>query len=53
MNTMVSLIVDCRKINPDPEAGRKAVENIVVATRKDLPGKTGLNHKTLTYLDVI
>ena len=52
INTMISLVIESRGGNPDPEAGRKAVGNIVVAMRKDLRGKTNLDYSAFTYTDV-
>jgi len=53
MNSMVQLVIDGQGKAPDPEAGRKAVGNIVVAMRKDLRGKTSLNHNAFRYTDVV
>lgn len=53
MNEMVKLVIDGHGKTPDPEAGRRAVGNIVVAMRKDLRGKTKLNYKAFRYIDVV
>lgn len=52
INTMLALVVDCRGGNPDPEEGRKAIGNIVIAMRKDLRGKTNLDYRAFRYIDV-
>lgn len=53
INTMVSLVINGHGNNPDPEEGRKAIGNIVLAMRKDLNGKTKLSYKDFRYTDVI
>ncbi len=53
INKMVSLVIESRGQTPKPEEGRKAVGDIVLAMRKDLLGKTNLNHKNFVYTDVI
>ena len=51
INHMVSLVREGG--TPDPETGKKAVGNIVVAMRKDLYGKTKLSYDAFEYIDVI
>lgn len=53
INSMVALVKENRGEDPDPEEGRKAIGNIVVAMRKDLYGKSKLAHDAFTYTDVI
>ncbi len=53
INEMVRLVIESRGNAPNPEEGRKAVGNIVLAMRKDLLGKTILNYKDFVYTDVI
>jgi len=52
INTMVALVVDGKGEAPDPEEGRRAVGNIVIAMRKDLRGKTNLDYRAFRYVDV-
>lgn len=53
INKMVRLVIESHGQAPNPEEGRKAIGNIVLAMRKDLLGKTNLNHKDFVYTDVI
>ena len=53
INHMVQLVIDNHGKAPDPEAGRQAIGNIVVAMRKDLRGKTKLTYKAFRYADVV
>ncbi len=53
MNDMVKQVIDSKGKPPNPEEGRKAVGNIVLAMRKDLLGKTKLDYKAFRYTDVI
>lgn len=53
INELVKLVVENKEIIPDPESGRKAVGNVVLAMRKDLLGKTKLNYSSFRYTDVI
>ncbi|MHA1743581.1 MAG: hypothetical protein ACTSV6_04945 [Candidatus Heimdallarchaeota archaeon] len=53
INNMVRLVIESRGEEPDQQAGRKAVGNIVLAMRKDLLGKTELNFNDFIYTDVI
>ncbi|EHJ9990573.1 TPA: hypothetical protein NG570_004589 [Vibrio parahaemolyticus] len=53
INHMVQLVIDNHGKAPDPEAGRQAIGNIVVAMRKDLRGKTKLTYKAFRYTDVV
>lgn len=51
INNMVLSLVHGKPRNP--EEGRKAVGNIVLAMRKDLLGKTRLDYTAFLYTDVI
>lgn len=53
INKMIQLIIESEGRNPNPEEGRKAVGNIIVAIRKDLLGKTKLDYSSFTYTDVV
>jgi len=53
INAMVRLVIEGQGQSPNPEAGRKAIGNIVIAMRKDLHGKTKLNYEAFRYTDVI
>ena len=53
INNMVELVKNSSGSSPDPEEGREAVGNIVVAMRNDLLGKTNLIHSDFYYTDVI
>ena len=53
INHMVKLVIDSKGNDPDQEAGRKAVGDIVLAMRKDLLEKTNLTYKEFVYTDVI
>jgi hypothetical protein len=52
INKLVQLAIDSNGKDPNPEEGRKAVGNIVLAMRKDLLGKTNLTFKDFRYTDV-
>jgi hypothetical protein len=52
INNLVKLIIDSEGREPDHEAGRKAIGDIVLAMRKDLLGKTKLNYLDFRYTDV-
>jgi len=53
INNMVELVINSRGAYPDPNEGKKAIGNIVMAMRKDLLGKTNLNYADFKYTDVI
>jgi len=53
LNAMVRLVIESGGSVPDPEAGRKAVGNIVLAMRRDLLRKTELEYTAFQYIDVI
>jgi len=53
INEMVRLVIESRGKNPDQQAGKEAVGNIVLAIRKDLLGKTKLSWHDFNYTDVI
>jgi len=52
LNAMVRLVIEARGTAPNPEAGRKAVGEIVLAMRRDLLHKTALNYRAFQYTDV-
>jgi hypothetical protein len=53
VNAMVHLVIDGRGSPPDPEAGRKAVGEIVLAMRRDLLHKTNPSYRAFRYTDVV
>jgi hypothetical protein len=53
INNLVRLVIDVQGKEPNPEKGRKAIGNIVLAMRKDLLGKTTLSYKDFRYTNVI
>lgn len=53
LNAMVHLVINSRGSAPDPDAGRKAVGEIVLAMRRDLLRKTRLNFAAFRYTDVV
>ena len=53
INNMVHLVINSHGKPPNPEEGRRAVGNIVLAMRKDLLGKTKLDYTAFQYTDVI
>ena len=53
INALVQLVIANRSAAPDPEVGRKAVGEIVLAMRRDLLQKTKLSHESFRYTDVI
>jgi len=52
LNKMVQLVIKAQGAAPDPEAGRKAVGEIVLSMRRDLLGKTNLDYTAFQYTDV-
>ena len=52
MNQMIKLVIDSGGKQPNPNEGRQAVGNIVLAMRKDLLGKTKLSFDDFVYTDV-
>jgi len=52
LNTMVQLVIRGQGSAPDPEAGRKAVGEIVLSMRRDLLEKTTLDYTAFQYTDV-
>ena len=44
INDLVKLVIDSKGQDPDHDAGRKAIGDIVLAMRKDLLGKTRLKY---------
>lgn len=52
INNLVRLVIDSEGKEPNPNEGRKAIGNIVLAMRKDLLGKTTLTYKDFRYTDV-
>jgi hypothetical protein len=53
INQMIRLVIISHGKNPNPEEGRKAIGNIVLAMRKDLLGKTKLDYSDFQYTDII
>lgn len=52
INELVQLVISNEDRIPNPEEGRKAIGNIVLAMRKDLLKKTSLTHKDFRYTNV-
>ena len=52
VNVMVNLVKANYGKPPDPEAGRKAIGEIVLAMRRDLLQKTELDYTAFQYTDV-
>jgi hypothetical protein len=52
INSLVQLVKENYGKAPDPEAGRKAIGEIVLAMRRDLLGKTNLGYTAFQYTDV-
>jgi hypothetical protein len=53
INNMVELVINSMGSEPNKDAGRKAVGNIVLEMRKDLLGNTKLTYEEFRYTDVI
>lgn len=53
INNLVKLVIDSKGQDPDHDAGKKAIGDIVLAMRKDLLGKTKLNYNDFRYTDVL
>jgi hypothetical protein len=53
LNAMVRLVIQSQRSDPDPEAGRKAVGEIILAMRRDLLHKTDLDYRAFRYTDVL
>ena len=52
LNAMVQLVIKGEGSAPDPEAGRRAVGEIVLSMRRDLLHKTALDYTAFQYIDV-
>ena len=52
VNAMVQLVAENLGLAPDPQAGREAVGQIVLAMRRDLLGKTSLDYSAFRYTNV-
>jgi hypothetical protein len=52
LNMMVRLVAEAQGAQPNAEAGRKAVGDIVLAMRHDLLGRTSLDYSAFRYTDV-
>lgn len=52
INDLIDLVKTSNGKPPDPEAGRKAIGNIVLVMRKDLLGKTNLDYLAFQYTSV-
>lgn len=53
INNMVRLVIMSKKSAPDPDEGRKAIGNIILAMRRDLLVQTKLDYNDFVYTDVI
>ena len=53
VNRMIRLVIESRGMQTNPEEGRKAIGEIVIAMRRDLLGKTKLDFHDFRYTDVI
>lgn len=53
INNLIHLVIDSKGTLPDPEIGRKAVSEIVLAMRRDLLKTTTLSHSSFRYTDVL
>ena len=53
INNLLALVIASRGSAPDPDAGREAVGEIVLAMRRDLLKKTTLSHDSFRYTDVL
>ncbi|MEN6375425.1 MAG: hypothetical protein ABFD75_11695 [Smithella sp.] len=53
INKMIRLVIESRGMQPNPEEGRNAVGEIVIAMRRDLLGKTKLDFHDFRYTDVV
>jgi hypothetical protein len=52
LNALIFLVVQAHGSLPDPEAGRRAVGEVVLAMRRDLLRKTHLDYTAFRYTDV-
>lgn len=52
INGLVQLVITSHGTAPDPEAGRKAIGDIVLAMRRDLLKSTKLSYNSFRYTDV-
>jgi hypothetical protein len=52
INNLIKFVIDSKGKEPDHDAGKKAVGDIVIAMRKDLLGKTKLKYIDFRYTDV-
>ena len=52
MNALVSVVIEGSGSPPDPEEGRRAIGQIVLAMRRDLLTKTNLDYTAFRYTDV-
>jgi len=52
LNAMVRLVVETSGSTPQPQAGRKAVGEIVLAMRRDVLSKTSLGYTEFQYTNV-
>lgn len=53
INELVRLAKESRGSPPDPDLGRKAIGNIVLAMRRDLLNSTKLDYRAFQYTDVL
>jgi hypothetical protein len=52
LNALVHLVKEGQGSAPDPDAGRKAIGNVVLSMRRDLLRKTKLEYASFQYTDV-
>ena len=52
LNALVQLVKEGQGSAPDPDAGRKAIGNVVLSMRRDLLRKTKLGYASFQYTDV-
>lgn len=52
INDMVRLVIENHGAEPNPDMGRKAVGEVVLAMRRDLLKKTKLDYTAFRYTDV-
>lgn len=53
INNLIKMIIESAGKKPDPDRGREAIGKIILAMRKDLLGKTKLDHASFGYTDIL
>ncbi|MGH8803207.1 MAG: hypothetical protein ACREXN_00480 [Polaromonas sp.] len=53
INSLIRLVIVSHGASPDPEAGRQAVGEVVLAMRRDLLKDTNLSYTSFRYTDVL